>query len=144
MSQPYNVHCTCGAVSLKLTDSPIVHAVCHCTDCRELLDIPFHAVTAWNKEQVTIEGEDHITVYQHPTLKMQRHFCRTCGEVLFNTNGMDWRVVSQLLIAKCYGGTLPDELASTRHFFYEQRVATVNDDLPKYMRGTNGPMYESD
>ena len=141
----YTVHCECGEVQVTLAGSPIVHATCHCTDCRELLDIPYHAVTAWKPEAVAVaRGAEHITAYQHPRLSMQRHFCSHCGEVLFNTNGMDWRVVSQLLLAKCNDGELPAELRSDKHFFYEQRVVDVQDDLPKYLRGTNGPLYESD
>ena len=139
----YKVHCKCNNVELSLTNKPIVHAFCHCTDCRELLDIPFHSITAWKEEDISIDkGEDDITVFQHPTLKMQKHFCKYCGEVLFNTNGMNWLVVSQLLISKSNGNKLPQELASNRHFFYEQRVTDIKDDLPKYLRGTDGPLYE--
>ena len=137
------VHCQCGAVEVKLGNSPIVHATCHCDDCRDLLDIPFHAVTAWNKDDFTIvKGENDLSVYQHPTLEMSRCFCRHCGETVFNTNAMDWRVVSQLLIAKCNNNEVPEALRSNRHFFYEQRVVDIRDDLPKYMRGTDGPMFE--
>ena len=139
----YAIYCECKAVQASLSGSPIVHACCHCTDCRELLDIPFHSVTAWKPDSLTfVSGKDKLIAYQHPTLKMQKHFCFTCGEVLFNTNGMDWRIVSQLLIAKCNAGKLPDELRSDKHFFYEQRVVDVSDDLPKYLRGTNGPLFE--
>jgi len=50
----YSVHCQCGAIEVQLHTSPIVHATFHCSDCRDLLDIPFHAVTAWNKDDVDI------------------------------------------------------------------------------------------
>ena len=141
----YTIHCTCGNVTAILSNRPIVHANCHCTDCRELLDIPYHSVTAWSKEDVTIEkGADYLTVYQHPHLAMQKHYCSNCGDVLFNTNIMDWRVVSQLLISRCNANQLPEELASDKHFFYEQRIIDIDDDLPKYLRGTDGPLYECD
>ena len=139
----YEISCKCNSVSLTLHKKPIVHAFCHCTDCRDLLDIPYHSVTAWKEENVSFnKGKDDITIYQHPTLKMQKHFCSFCGEILFNTNGMNWRVVSQLLISKCNNGILPEELKSSRHFFYEQRVTDIKDSLPKYLRGTDGPLYE--
>jgi len=138
----YKISCKCNSVSITLKNNPIVHAFCHCTDCRDLLDIPFHSVNAWKEENVSIDkGQESISVYQHPTLRMQKHFCSSCGEVLFNTNGMNWRVVSQLLISKCNEGVLPDELRSNRHFFYEQRVIHISDTLPKYLRGTDGPLY---
>lgn len=55
---------------------------------------------------------------------------------------MDWRVVSQFLISKCNNNEIPEHLKSDKHFFYEQRVVNVKDDLPKYLRGTDGPLYE--
>ncbi|KZY91755.1 hypothetical protein A3744_20125, partial [Oleiphilus sp. HI0073] len=116
---------------------------CHCTDCRDLLATPYHSVNAWKEDSVSVDkGQEIIAVYQHPVLKMQKHFCSACGEVLFNTNGMNWRVVSQLLIAKSNNGVLPKELRSNKHFFYEQRVIDLKDPLPKYLRGVDGPLYE--
>ena len=139
----YTIHCTCRSIKGSLSNQPIVHAHCHCSDCRNLLNIPFHSVTAWNKQDVTVDmGTEFIAVYQHPHLTMQKHYCCKCGEVLFNTNVMDWRVVSQLLITKCNDNQLPDELASDKHFFYEQRITDIDDGLPKYLRGTDGPRYE--
>lgn len=139
----YSVICTCGNVKVTLGNKPIVHANCHCDDCRELLNLPYHSVTAWDRSDVEIErGAEQLAVYQHPRLAMQKHYCSECGDVMFNTNIMDWRVVSQLLIARCNDGGLPEELASDKHFFYEQRVVDIDDDLPKYLRGTDGPLYE--
>lgn len=54
MKSAYKVHCDCGAVELSITGQPIVHAYYHCVDCRELLNVPYHAVTAWNSKDVTI------------------------------------------------------------------------------------------
>ena len=73
-----------------------------------------------------------LSEYQHPQLDMKRMFCSGCGETLFNTNAMDWRVVSQLLIRKCNGDELPDELHSDSHFYYARRIVDVDDDLPKH------------
>ena len=143
-SNGYKVHCQCGAVEARLANSPIVHAVCHCEDCRDLLDIPFHALTAWDKDDVLIEkGENDLSIYNHPSLEMSRVFCRNCGETIFNTNVMGWRVVSQLLISKCNNNEIPENLRSDKHFFYEQRVVDIQDDLPRYLRGTDGPVYKA-
>ena len=140
----YKIQCKCNDVQISLHNKPILHAYCHCNDCRDLLDIPYHSVVVWSEENISIDqGLGSIAIYQHPSLKMQKHFCAKCGDVLFNTNGvMGWRVVSQLLIARCNKNTLPTELASNRHFFYEQRIINVNDDLPKYLRGSNGALFE--
>ena len=133
MTNNYKIHCECGAVSLQLTGLPRVKGYCHCEDCRELLDIPFHSVTAWNKDQVAIvSGDDNLIEYQHPRLEMKRIYCSHCGETLYNTNAMDWRVVSQLLIRKCNDDELPAELHSESHFFYDRRIIDIDDDLPKH------------
>jgi len=83
-------------------------------------------------EQVAVKaGADSLVEYQHPHLNMKKIYCGNCGEVLYNTNGMDWRVVSQLLIRKSHGGELPAELQSKSHFYYGRRIMDVSDDLPK-------------
>ena len=142
-SNGYQVHCQCGAVEVILKNTPIVHATCHCVDCRDLLNTPFHSVTAWNKEDaIIVKGEKVLSIYKHPSLEMTRRFCKHCGETVFNTNVMDWRVVSQLLIEKCNQNEIPEKLRSDKHFFYEQRVVDIQDDLPKFLRGTDGPLFE--
>ena len=72
---------------------------------------------------------------------MQKHFCSKYGDVSFNTNGLNRRVVFQLLIFKCNGQVLPSGHYSDQHFFYEQWVVRIEESLPKYMRGTDGPLY---
>jgi hypothetical protein len=132
MNQSYSVSCDCGAVQLRLNGEPRVRGFCHCEDCRGLLDIPYHSVTAWEGESCeVVRGSDQLLSYQHPTKRMKRYFCAHCGETLFNTNAAGWRVVSQLLIRKNYGDELPAGLESRSHFFYDRRIVDIDDDLPK-------------
>lgn len=133
MPNKYEIHCECGKVRIILDGLPRVKGYCHCEDCRNLLNIPFHSVTAWDKDQITIaQGSSSLISYQHPTLEMKRISCSICGEVLYNTNAMDWRVISQLLISKCNNYQLPVELHSDSHFFYSRRIIDIDDDLPKH------------
>ena len=132
MSKKYNAHCDCGAVELEMTGTPRVHAYCHCEDCRTLLDVPYHSITAWDADKVRITaGVEDTVEYNHPTLEMTRVFCRNCGETLYNTNAMGWRLVSQLLIRKCNKDELPQELESNAHFYYDRRIVDIDDRLPK-------------
>lgn len=133
MTDSYNIQCNCGAIKAALMGTPKVRGHCHCGDCRELLDVPYHSVTAWDKEQLSfIHGQEKLVWHQHPHLNMKRVFCPDCGETLFNTNAMDWRVVSQHLIAKSQPDKqLPEQLQSMSHFFYDRRIVNVDDDLPK-------------
>ena len=132
MSKKYNAHCDCGAVELEMTGTPRVHAYCHCEDCRTLLDVPYHSITAWDADKVRITaGAEDTVEYNHPTLEMTRVFCRNCGETLYNTNAMGWRLVSQLLIRKCNDNELPQELESNAHFYYDRRTVDIDDRLPR-------------
>lgn len=132
MTGKYQVHCDCETVHLEMTGEPRVHAFCHCEDCRELLQVPYHSVLAWEPDRVQIlRGEGELISYQHPRKRMQRLFCKHCGEVLYNTNAMGWKLISQLLYRKCNRGTLPEPLTSNAHFFYDRRIVDISDSLPK-------------
>ena len=132
MSADTTVSCDCGSVEIRLSGVPRVRGHCHCQACRTLLNTPYHSVTAWNPEQVSVsKGDDLLKEFQHPTLSMQRVFCTCCGEVMYNTNGMGWKVVSQHLLTKNNGGVLPEEFPSLSHFHYDGRIVEIDDHLPK-------------
>lgn len=132
MTEQYKVRCDCHAVELTMSGTPKVHAFCHCEDCRELLQVPYHSVTAWQPDDVEVtKGEGELVEFQHPDKRMKRVFCKHCGEVLYNTNAMGWKLVSQLLIRKCNQDQLPEALQSNAHFFYGRRIVAVDDELPK-------------
>ena len=128
----YEVQCGCGAVSISMRGEPVVHAHCHCEDCRDLLKIPYHSVVAWQADDLKIiSGTEYVAVYQHPNLKMTRVFCTKCGDTVYNTNALDWKVTSQNLIRQNYDGVLPEEFSPTAHFYYDERIVDIDDDLPK-------------
>ncbi len=133
MSNDYQVQCDCGSVKVEMRGAPRVHAFCHCEDCRSLLDVPYHSIVAWDAERVGIvAGQEHAVEYRHPTLEMTRVFCRHCGETVYNTNAMGWRLVSQLLISKYNKGELPAEFRSNAHFYYDRRVVDIDDEIQKH------------
>ena len=139
----YKLQCDCHAIQLEITGKPIVHAYCHCQDCRDLHGIPVYAVAAWNKERVKVlQGNEDLGQYKYPGKEMVRFFCEKCGSTLYNSNMYDWRAVPQSLIRKCYAGELPAELASNKHFFYGERVVDIKDELPKYVKGSDGPLFK--
>ena len=129
----YNASCSCGNIEISMEGTPRVRGFCHCEDCRELLNVPYHSVNAWDNNKVKIlTGSEFIREYQHPNLKMKKFYCSECGGSIYNSNAMDWRVFSQLLISKSYNGNLPIELRSESHFFYDRRIIDVDDILPKH------------
>jgi len=126
------VHCDCNTVEVTMNGAPKVHAFCHCEDCRDLLQVPYHSVLAWESDQVHISrGANDIVSFQHPTKNMKRIFCSHCGDVLYNTNAMGWKLISQLMFRKCNGDQLPDAFQSNAHFFYDRRLVEIEDSLPK-------------
>ena len=132
MSNTYHVKCDCGSVALEMSGAPRVTAFCHCEDCRALLDVPYHSVVAWDADNVRItSGAEDTVEYKYPTLEMTRVFCKHCGETLYNTNAMGWRLVSQLLIRKCNNDQLPEEFESNAHFYYDRRIVDIDDSIPK-------------
>jgi len=132
MTTQKNVNCDCGAVSVEMSGDPKVHAYCHCEDCRELLQVPYHSVLAWEGERVHLsKGSADAIEYQHPHKRMTRVFCRHCGDVLYNTNAKGWKLVSQLMYRKCNQNELPEEWHSNAHFFYDRRVIDIADELEK-------------
>lgn len=132
MSNIHTVQCDCNAVEVTMTGQPRVHGYCHCEDCRELLQVPYHSVLAWEGDNVEItRGQNEVIEFQHPTKRMKRVFCKHCGDVMYNTNAMGWKLVSQLLFRRCNNDTLPEGFVSTSHFFYDRRIIDIADDLPK-------------
>lgn len=132
MTDKHHVHCDCQSVELEIIGDPKVHAYCHCEDCRELLQVPYHSVLAWEGDKVQIsKGSVDAIEFQHPTKRMTRVFCKHCGDILYNTNAMEWKLVSQLMYRKCNDDSLPEAFSSNAHFFYDRRVIDIDDSIPK-------------
>ena len=74
---------------------------------------------------------------------MERYFCQSCGTTVFGTNRIDLTVIRTSLIAKAMGGSLPETLMPEFHLFYAQREVTIDDGLPKYLEGWDGPLFSS-
>jgi hypothetical protein len=127
-----NIQCDCGSVIASTNNRVVTTGYCHCEDCREIRQTPFFPVVAWEGDDLNIvKGSEHLETFQHPKKRMKRVFCKHCGETVFSTNAMGWKIVSQPLIAKSNNGKLPAEYQSQAHFFYSHRIIDINDNLPK-------------
>mmetsp|Transcript_11900 Transcript_11900/g.21533 ORF Transcript_11900/g.21533 Transcript_11900/m.21533 type:complete len:135 (+) Transcript_11900:98-502(+) len=131
MGEEYKVCCDCGSVEATMYGVPRVTGICHCSDCRELRQVPFFQVVAYEEPNLKLtKGEDNVMGFQHPTKRMKRIFCKSCGETIYSTNGMNWKIVSQLLVKKSNDNELPEIMKPRAHLFYSSRVIDVDDDLP--------------
>jgi hypothetical protein len=105
---------------------------------------PFLALTAWTPDSFAVsKGKESLREFKVPGKEMRRCWCQQCGSMLYNTNRYDFRVVPQALLRKANDGELPSDFASDKHLYYADRIVNVEDDLPKYLDGVDGPLYES-
>lgn len=76
--------CHCGAIRYEVEGEPIVHALCHCTDCRRHAGAPMVGWTMYPK------GALKVTKGTPKTYKSsesgRRQFCPECGTGLFYVN----------------------------------------------------------
>ena len=76
--------CHCGAIRYQIAGDLIVHALCHCTDCRRHAGAPMVGWAMYPQDAVKVtKGEPKI--YQS-SQHGRRHFCADCGTGLFYTN----------------------------------------------------------
>lgn len=134
--------CNCGDIGLLISGIPVARAYCHCSSCRELYDLPLLSAVAWNNNSVrVVKGHESVGKHKHPDKQMERHFCRSCGTTVFGKNRIDLTIIRTSLIAKAMGGNIPKALTPEFHLFYAQREVTIDDGLPKYLEGWDGPLF---
>lgn len=76
--------CHCGAIRYQVEGEPIMHALCHCTDCRRHAGAPLVGWTTYPAAAVTItKGAPKI---YKSSENGRRHFCADCGTGLFYVN----------------------------------------------------------
>jgi hypothetical protein len=76
--------CHCGAVRYRVQETPVYHALCHCSDCRRDTGAPAVSWALFRNENFELlEGEPKIYASSE---NARRHFCADCGTSLFYTN----------------------------------------------------------
>ena len=76
--------CHCGAIRYEVNGDLIVHALCHCTDCRRHAGAPMVGWAMYAADAVEVtQGEAKIYASSEHG---RRHFCANCGTGLFYVN----------------------------------------------------------
>ena len=76
--------CHCGAIRYQVEGEAIVHALCHCRDCRLHAGAPVVGWTMYADDAVKVtKGEPKV---YHSSEHARRHFCGDCGTGLFYVN----------------------------------------------------------
>ena len=76
--------CHCGAIRYQVEGDAIVHALCHCTDCRRHAGAPMVGWTMYPESAVKV-SKGAPKVYRS-SQHGRRHFCPDCGTGLFYVN----------------------------------------------------------
>jgi hypothetical protein len=76
--------CHCGAIRYSVDGEAIVHALCHCTDCRRHAGAPMVGWAMFKSGEVTVtKGAPRVYA---SSAEGRRYFCPDCGTGLFFTN----------------------------------------------------------
>ena len=76
--------CHCGAIRYQVEGDLIVHALCHCSDCRRHAGAPMVGWAMYPENAVRVtQGEPKIYASSEDG---RRHFCANCGTGLFYVN----------------------------------------------------------
>ena len=116
------VQCSCGAVKIRLTGTPIIQYVCHCDDCQAVHGKAY-SCSLYPTAAVSVErGEtDTFTLKTSPRTK-----CKQCGTYLFaEVPGHPVRGVNADLLPE---GIFRPEF----HMQCRYAAAPVGDNLPHY------------
>lgn len=125
MSNSYQGNCFCGAVQFSVSGEPSAMGFCHCESCRHWSASPINAFSLWPKDALKItKGADDIGTY-NKTEQSYRKWCKNCGGHVF-TDHPGWGLVD------VYAAVIPTfEFDPHVHVFYEEKVVSVKDGLPK-------------
>ena len=76
--------CHCGAIRYEAQGEALIHALCHCTDCRRHAGAPMVAWTMYKQQSVRLTKGAPKTYCSSE--HGRRQFCADCGTGLFYTN----------------------------------------------------------
>ena len=77
--------CQCGAVRYRISGSPVMAALCHCSMCRRANAAPVVAWAMYQQAQVLLTGESPSIYESSPGCS--RGFCCRCGTQISFTAG---------------------------------------------------------
>ena len=144
MMTTQTIRCDCESIELNVFGKPMARGICHCPSCQSLYNAAFHAGAVWPENALTITlGQAFIKEYKLPDKELRRYWCEKCGAIVFNTNRFGYVVIPQARLRKANGGMLLPEFAPQVHLFYASRIMNIDDHLPKFLAGTDGPLFES-
>jgi hypothetical protein len=123
--------CHCGAIRYQVDGELIVHALCHCIDCRRHAGAPVVGWTMYKADAVKVtKGQPKV---YRSSEHARRHFCDNCGTGLFyiNENMMPGIIDIQ---SATYDD--PDAVPASMHIQVAERIRWMEGahELPAFER----------
>lgn len=101
--------CCCGNLSIETEGKPLVHAVCHCSNCKKRTGSAFGISSYFKDSQiVNIAGESNCYEIKNER-HQQRYFCKECGTTLY------WKVSMLPGITGVAAGCFTTPLSTPSH-----------------------------
>lgn len=76
--------CSCGELTVRCTDDPVLVSMCHCVSCQKRTGAPYGLAAFYHKENVQVSGGyrsfERSSDSGYP---VRFHFCGTCGSTVF-------------------------------------------------------------
>lgn len=83
MTKSLTGECLCGEVKFALEDSFRAFYQCHCKQCQQLTGTAFASNLFTEPSNLKwLQGEDKVSVYEHPQREFSKAFCKSCGSAL--------------------------------------------------------------
>ena len=79
----YSGKCACGEIAFKFELDPMMHFMCHCTDCQVMFNGSFEGY-AISKDELSIEGDLSKFSYSGGSgLSLHVNFCSKCSTKIY-------------------------------------------------------------
>jgi hypothetical protein len=135
---PRKGRCLCGAVSYEYEGPENWVGHCHCESCRRNTSSSFTTFMGVPRDAVRMTGA--APAAYRSSAGVRRLFCPTCGApVAYDADKYPDEI-------HLYVAALEDArgLEPAFHVFAGEKAPwiTLGDDLPKYVKGTSGPLLE--
>ena len=123
--------CHCGAIRYEISGEAIVHALCHCTDCRRHAGAPMVGWSMYAADALKVmKGKPKL---YKSSEHGRRQFCADCGSGLFYTND---NIMPGIVDIQSGTYDDPDAVPATMHIQVAERIHWMEraHELPTFER----------
>lgn len=137
----YLGECYCGAIKFSCEGDPFFTQHCHCNKCREIASLSsrdidkvgygFTAGYLTSNFKVT-SGSDNLEEIIRNNAKLL--LCKSCHSLIYGIS-LDLNKQAGIGINVnnfCFDHGIAESFKPVRHIWYDNRIVSVNDNLPKY------------